>query len=152
MTNSNAIEAGFDPGERAAYRDWTTASIRYADLDPNGHVNNGAINELFEDGRVRFRNARMARLGDDILTGFAIVRFAVDYHAPLSYPGAVDIGTVVKRIGRASYVLGQGIFSGDTCSASAEVVTVYFNSDSGSSQPLTDELHSVLQEAMVADS
>ena len=152
MPESNATEAEFVSRDRAAYGDWTTASIRYADLDPNGHVNNGAINEYFEDDRVRFRNARMARFGDDILTGFAIVRFAVDYHAPLSYPGAVDIGTVVKRIGRASYVLGQGIFSGDTCIASAEVVTVYFHSDSGSSQPLTDELLSVLQEAMVAGS
>ena len=147
----NAPQTGeFDASDRAPYGDWAIASIRYSDLDPNGHVNNGAINEFFEDGRVQFRDARMAKLGDDILTGFAIARFAVDYHAPLRYPGSVDIGTVVKRIGRTSYVLGQGVFSGATCIASADVVTVYFDSGTGASQPLTEELRSVLEAAMIA--
>jgi acyl-CoA thioester hydrolase len=150
MPDNNTAAAEFDPRDRAQYADWAAASIRYADLDPNGHVNNGAINEYFEDGRVRFRTARMAKFGDNILTGFAIARFAVDYHAPLSYPGGVEIGTVVKRIGRTSYVLGQGVFSGEGCIASAEVVTVYFNSDTGASQPLTGELRSVLEAAMIA--
>jgi len=31
------------------------------------------------------------------------------------------------------------------------VVTVYFNSDTGSSQPLTEELRSVLEAAMIAE-
>ena len=44
-------------------------------VDANGHVNNGAINQYFEDGRVHFRNARMGTLGSAILTGFAIRRF-----------------------------------------------------------------------------
>ncbi len=152
MPDNATPEVEFDPRDRAQYADWAAASIRYADLDPNSHVNNGAINEYFEDGRVRFRNARMAKFGDDILTGFAIARFAVDYHAPLGYPGDVDIGTVVKRIGRTSYVLGQGVFTGDACIASAEVVTVYFNIDTGASQPLTGELRSVLEAAMIAGS
>jgi len=149
MPDNNSPAAEFDPSNSASYAEWATASIRYSDLDPNGHVNNGAINEYFEDGRVQFRSTRMAKLGDDILTGFAIARFAVDYHAPLGYPGGVDIGTVVKRIGRTSYVLGQGVFSAGTCIASAEVVTVYFNSGTGASQPLTEELRSVLEAAMI---
>ena len=42
---------------------WTTVSVRYGDLDPNGHVNNGAINQYFEDGRVGFRSAAPRSLG-----------------------------------------------------------------------------------------
>jgi len=143
-------DSAFDPTNAESYIDWAVASIRYSDLDPNGHVNNGAINAFFEDGRVHFRNSRMVDLGDEILTGFVIAHFAVDYHAPLFYPGNVDIGTMVKRVGRTSYTLGQSVFRSGACIASAEVVTVFFNTETGAPQPLTDELRSVLETAMIA--
>lgn len=41
---------------RSIYRIWTKDIVRYSDLDPNGHVNNGAINQYFEDGRIALRN------------------------------------------------------------------------------------------------
>jgi acyl-CoA thioester hydrolase len=112
---------------RDNYLTWTSASIRYCDLDPNGHVNNGAINSFFEDGRVQFRNDRMIILGDSVLRGFVIAKFSVEYLKTLYYPGFVDIGTVVQKIGSTSYVLGQGIFTSEDCIATAEVVTVCLN-------------------------
>jgi len=132
---------------REAYASWTGATIRYRDLDPNGHVNNGAINEFFEDGRVQFRHERLITLGDDILAGFALVKFSVEYFKTLHYPGSVDIGTVVTKIGRTSYVLGQGIFSGDECVAVAEVITVCLNAETQKSQPIGDELRAILENA-----
>jgi|TARA_B100000315_G_scaffold241582_1_gene262587 acyl-CoA thioester hydrolase len=132
---------------RDAYVSWTSATIRYRDLDPNGHVNNGAINEFFEDGRVQFRNDRMISLGDNILAGFALVKFSVEYYKTLHYPGSVDIGTVVTKIGRTSYVLGQGIFSGDECIAVAEVITVCLDDQTQKSQPIGDELRAILANA-----
>ncbi len=68
--------------DRKNYVSWAQSSIRYCDLDPNGHVNNGAINTFFEDGRVLFRDEYMVQLGDDILTGFALVKFVAEYHLP----------------------------------------------------------------------
>jgi acyl-CoA thioester hydrolase len=138
----------FDGKSRAVYVDWTRDIIRYADLDPNGHVNNGAINQYFEDGRVHFRNARMGTLGTAILTGFAIRRFVAEYHAALRYPAEVDVGTVVIRIGGTSYTLGQGVFAGEKCIATAEVVTVFFDSATGRARPLTEELRAILQGAL----
>jgi acyl-CoA thioester hydrolase len=138
----------FDGKSRSVYVDWTRDIVRYADLDPNGHVNNGAINQYFEDGRVHFRNARMGTLGAAILTGFAIRRFTAEYHAALNYPAEVDIGTVVTRIGGSSYTLGQGVFAGERCIATAEVVTVFFDPQSGKSRQLTDELRAVLDGAL----
>ncbi len=129
------------------YANWAKGTIRYSDLDPNGHVNNGAINAFFEDGRVCFRNDRMLKLGDEILTGFALVKFTVEYFAPLYFPGTVDIGTVVTRIGGSSFSLGQGIFSGGTCVSTAEVITVLFDPKTNSSQKLTRELCTLLEEA-----
>lgn len=140
-----------DLKRKSVYPCWTSSTIRYSDLDPNGHVNNGAINAFFEDGRVCFRNERMLRLGDKFLTGFALVKFSVEYLAPLFFPGSVEIGTMVTRIGSTSYNLGQGIFDGEICVATAEVVTVFFDPKNNKSQKLTDELRIILQDAMTAE-
>ena len=58
---------------------WTTVSVRYGDLDPNHHVNNGAINQYFEDGRVGFRLQRLADVAGNTLSGFAVVKFTANY-------------------------------------------------------------------------
>ena len=137
-----------DLAKQNIYPSWTNSTIRYSDLDPNGHVNNGAINAFFEDGRVFFRNEHMLQLGDDILTGFVLVKFSVNYLAPLFFPGSVDIGTVVTRVGRSSYNLGQGIFDGEKCVATAEVVTVFIDSNTKKSQELTHDLRTILERAM----
>ena len=122
--------------------------MRYRDLDPNGHINNGAINEFFEDGRIHFRYARMADLGKDILTGFAVVKFSATYHGHLRFPGTVDVGTVVTRIGNSSFDLGQGVFREDECIATAEVISVYFDPKTGKSVKLSDALCAVLEGAL----
>ncbi len=139
----------FDGKNRAIYPDFTRVTIRYRDLDPNNHVNNGSINQFFEDGRVHFRNAKMGTLNAAILTGFVIARFDATYLAALGYPGEVEVGTGVIRVGRSSYVLGQGVFSGDKCIATAEVVTVYFDAANNKSRPLPDELRAVLEAALI---
>ena len=140
-----------DLKRKSVYPCWTSSTIRYSDLDPNVHVNNGAINAFFEDGRVCFRNERMLRLGDEILTGFALVKFSVEYLAPLFFPGSVEIGTMVTSIGSTSYNLGQGICDGENCVATAEVVTVFFDPKNNKSQKLTDELRIILRDAMTAE-
>ena len=143
-----AEDKHIDLAKQNTYPSWTNSTIRYSDLDPNGHVNNGAINAFFEDGRVCFRNEHMLQLGDDILIGFVLVKFSVNYLAPLFFPGSVDIGTVVSRVGRSSYNLGQGIFDGEKCVATAEVVTVSIDSNTKKSQELTHDLRAILERAM----
>ena len=138
-----------DLKDRAVYATWTSDSVRYADLDPNGHVNNGAVNQYFEDGRVHFRSERMAFLGEALFTGFAVGRFTATYHAALTYPATVDIGTVVTRIGTSSFDLGQGVFNGEICIATAQVAQVYFDPATGKSTKLPDPIRSAFEAAMV---
>jgi acyl-CoA thioester hydrolase len=137
-----------DLTRREVFAEWTRATIRYADLDPNDHVNNGAINQFFEDGRVQFRTARMAPLGAATLAGFALVRYSATYRAALHYPGEVETGTVVTRVGGSSYDLGQGLFQGDTCIATAEVTTVHIVN--GRATPLPDPVRAILEAARAA--
>ncbi len=132
-----------------AYRTWTTDTIRYCDLDPNGHVNNGAINAFFEDGRVRFRSERLAELADEILTGFVLVKYTVEYHAMLRFPGTVEIGTAVLKIGNSSYTLAQGLFHHGACVATAEAITVRVDPHTERAIPLGEHLRRCLQGAAV---
>jgi acyl-CoA thioester hydrolase len=137
-----------DLTSRDLYSTWTAVSVRYGDLDPNGHVNNGAINQYFEDGRVGFRLQRLTSVAGDKLSGFAVVKYAANYLTPAHYPGEVEIGTVVARIGGSSYGLGQAIFQNGKCVATAEIVTVQFDPATSSSVSLSDEFRELLATAM----
>ena len=46
------------------------------------------------------------------------------------------------------YDLGQGVFDNDSCIATADVVTVFFDTKNKKSQELTDELKRILESAM----
>ena len=136
-----------DLTNRHVYKTWTQDMVRYRDLDPNGHVNNGAINQYFEDGRVYLREERMADLGGNILRGFAIKKFTATYHEALSYPATIDVGSVVSRIGNSSFVLGQGVFDNKRCIATAEVISVFFDYKTGNSKPLPNAVRKALESA-----
>jgi acyl-CoA thioester hydrolase len=146
------LRAGnLEQGDRSIYRSWTQCSARYGDLDPNGHVNNGAINGFFEEGRVRFRRDRLAAQCVDVLKGFVVAHFSVDYLLPLGYPAAVDIGTAVTEIGRSSFHLVQGVFEDARCIATAEVVAVHFDSEAATTVPLSPELREALSAHRVTE-
>ena len=130
---------------RKIYTDWITENIRYSDLDPNGHVNNGAINTFFEDGRVKFRMDRMDHYREDILSGFVLVKFSVEYLEALSYPSLVDVGTMVSNVGRTSYLLKQALFQDKKCMAVAEVVTVLFNEQTQKAERIDKNLRGILE-------
>ena len=54
----------------------------------------------------------------------------------VSWPGRVDIGTGVLKIGNSSITLHQQIFQQDKCVASAETVIVQVDNESRKSAPL----------------
>ena len=134
-----------DLTSRTSYRIWIQDVVRYGDLDPNEHVNNGAINAYFEDGRVRLREDHLSDLGFGLLAGFVVARCSIDFLRPLHFPATVDVGSLVLRVGRSSYTLGQAIFEGERCIATAEVVTVKIDPESGRSIALVDPLKDVLR-------
>ena len=136
-----------DLKDRSSYRVWTHDTIRFSDLDPNNHVNNGAINTYFEDGRVRFRNQHLSHLGAGVLSGFVLVKYVIEYHAMLHFPGEAEIGTTIIRIGGSSYTLGQAVFRDATCIATAQVITVRLSPETGRSMPLDDDFKQALRDA-----
>ena len=73
----------------------------------------------------------MGGLGREILAGFAVAHFEASYYSALNYPGSVEVGTMVTRIGETSLGLGQAIFVGSREIAGANVVSVCFDPATG---------------------
>ena len=144
-------DAQFERTARTSYNSWVSCTTRYGDLDPNGHVNNGAINAFFEEARVAFRRECLAEQCGDVLKGFVVAHFSVDYLAALGYPGTVEVGTVVTRIGRSSFGLAQAVFQGAACIAAAEVVAVHTDPATGKAVALPPPLKAALEDYLLPD-
>lgn len=129
---------------RAGYSIWTSDTLRYGDTDRQGHVNNAVFATFCESGRVSFLyDEKLDLRGTD--TNFVIARLELDFRAELFYPGTVDIGTRVLSVGRSSFRLGQGIFKGDLCAATAECIMVLVDDNTRQSKPLTARLRRWLE-------
>ncbi|MEX0607234.1 MAG: acyl-CoA thioesterase [Halofilum sp. (in: g-proteobacteria)] len=138
---------GPDPeAERQALADsathtlWRQDIIRFADLDILGHVNNVAYMVFFETGRVAFLE-QLGRPPADREHGpvFVLAHVAADYLAELYYPGTVEIGTALRRVGSSSFHLGHGIFHEGECKAIATSVIVQVQGRPLRHVELTDE-------------
>ncbi|HTZ77517.1 MAG TPA: thioesterase family protein [Stellaceae bacterium] len=130
--------------ERDSYSIWTHDKLRYGDTDRQGHVNNAVFATFCETGRVSFLYDEKLQLAGPG-ANFVVVRLEIDFRAELFYPGQVDIGTRVLSIGRSSFRVGQGIFKGDLCAATAESVMVLMDDATRKAKPLTPQLRQWLE-------
>jgi acyl-CoA thioester hydrolase len=141
---SDAVSAAPTATSRSAYRHWTHDTLRYNDLDGQGHVNNAVYSTFFETGRVtlfRDRDLQLLDTGENIV----IVRIEIDYRSELHYPGIVDIGTRVLKIGRTSFRLGAGVFDGERCVATSEAVIVLMDDITRQAKPLSPKIRAWLE-------
>jgi acyl-CoA thioester hydrolase len=123
----------------ADYPHRATDIIRFADLDPQGHVNNAVFATYFETGRVAmFRNPD---LGIGVPDGtFILVRAEIDFLRELRWPGTVEIGTALMEFGRSSFTVGQVIFNEGVCCAAGRFTMVLIDRTTRRSRPLTAEV------------
>jgi acyl-CoA thioester hydrolase len=131
---------------RSSYRLWAYDKLRYGDTDRQDHINNAAYATFCETGRVTFfydPALGLLKPGQN----FVVARLEIDYHAELHYPGIVDIGIRVLALGRSSCRLGEAIFSGELCAATAEVVMVLVDDATRRSTPIEGKLREWLEAA-----
>ena len=67
---------------------------------------------------------------------FVLARLVLDYRREMHWPGAVEIGTRVERIGRSSITLAQALFQNDCCVATAQSVAVLMDATSRRACPI----------------
>ena len=98
--------------------------LRYGDTDRQGHVNNAVFATFLETGRVELiLDADKGLLAPG--RSFVLARLEIDLVAEIHWPGTVEIGTAVTKVGRSSIALEQGIFQdGRLCARGVSVVVL----------------------------
>ena len=116
-----------------------TDNVRFADLDPNEHVNNAVYATYFETGRVTLMKDQGYGLMPPGLA-WIMVRLDIHFRAELRWPGKIEMGLGVAKFGRTSVTFDQVVFSGGTCVASAQSVSVLIDDNTRKPTPLTAEI------------
>jgi len=122
----------------------TFDKLRYADTDRQGHVNNAAFSTFLETGRVEFLYHPDNPLAADGAS-FVIARLALQFAAEIHWPGQIDIGTAVTRVGNSSVGLHQGLFQEGRCVALADTVIVQMDEQSRKSSALSTTAREFLE-------
>jgi acyl-CoA thioester hydrolase len=114
-----------------------TDNVRFADLDPNSHVNNAVYATYFETGRVTLMKDPAYGLVPDGLA-WIMVRLDIHFRAELTWPNAIEMGLGVSRFGRTSVTFDQVVFCEGRCVASSQSVSVLIDDVTRRPVPLTD--------------
>ncbi len=101
----------------------TVEAIRFGDLDRQNHVNNAVFSTFFESGRVvmLYDPAFGLAVPD---ANFVLARITINFLGEMHWPGEVEIGSAITRVGTSSLGLDQALFVKGECFATAENVLV----------------------------
>jgi acyl-CoA thioester hydrolase len=116
-----------------------TDNVRFADLDPNQHVNNAVYATYFETGRVTLVKDRSNGLMPPGLS-WMLARLDIHFRSELRWPGSIEMGLGVAKFGRTSVTFDQVVFSEGKCIASAQAVTVLIDEATRKPTLLTEEI------------
>jgi acyl-CoA thioester hydrolase len=124
--------------DRSRFSVWNTDKLRLADVDHQGHVNNAVHAVLYTNGRYQFfrQHVRPHVAKTD---PFAMVKMTIEYLSEMHYPGEVEVGTLIRRVGRSSITFGQGMFKDGRCVAVSESVMVLLDPVTRRAKPLPSE-------------
>ena len=132
---------------RAEYAHFLTLPTRWMDNDIYGHVNNALYYAFFD---TAINEYLIAEGGLDITTG-TVVAFAVEsqcqYLWPLAFPGVLEIGLRVGKLGNSSVRYELAIFKqGETFAAAAGYfVHVFVDRESQKPVPMPTRIRAALE-------
>ena len=129
--------------DRGRFPHWVTVTLRYSDQDPMGHINNVVYGAYFAEGRNAYVGQLVKRVAPPNID-FVLAGVKIDYRKEMRYPGQVEVGSGVLRVGNKSLTLRHELFKDDELVASAESVLVFIDTATGASVPVPDEVRRVL--------
>ena len=124
----------------------TLIPIRWGDMDAYGHVNNTVYFRYMEQARVEWIEAMRipVRPGGD---GPVIINAACIFLRPLTYPGTVEVRTLIGALGRSSCETFVEMRIDGELYAEGRAKVVWMNTLSGKSVPLPDDVRALLEGA-----
>ena len=134
----------FDLADRGIYGFATSEHLRFADVDANGHVNNGAFIELLENARVSY----LRRIVRGNLPRFRLVigRIEADFKRQMFYPGSATACARLVEAHQRKVVIGQALFDGGgSCTAVQKVIMVSLDEETHKSTPFDPAVRAALE-------
>jgi acyl-CoA thioester hydrolase len=110
--------------------------IRYADLDPNEHVNHARYLIYLEEARLAYRRLLDREIGLPEHVTWPIAELTIRYLRSASYPGRLTVELAPVHVGRTSFTLGYGIFDLAGCVAVASNRSVCVDRSTGRPMPI----------------
>lgn len=138
-----------DLADRSIYGFSTVEHLRFADVDANGHVNNGAFIELLENARVSYLR-QIVRSG---LPRFRLVigRIEADFKRQMFFPGTATACARIIEVHGRKVVIGQALFDGEShCTAVQKVTMVSLNEETHRSTPFEPAVRAALEKLAVS--
>ena len=133
-----------DLADRSIYGFSTAEHLRFADVDANGHVNNGSFIEMMENARVSYLR-QIVRSG---LPRFRLVigRIEADFKRQMFYPGSATACARLVEAHQRKVVIGQALFDGEgQCTAVQKVIMVSLNEETHKSTPFDPAVRAALE-------
>jgi YbgC/YbaW family acyl-CoA thioester hydrolase len=132
---------------RKEFRFFERLRVRWAEVDLQKIVFNGHYLMYFDTAVAGWWRAlalpyhpTMAALNGD----FYVRKASLEYNASARYDDLIDVGVRTARIGNSSKVLDCAVFRGDELLVRGELVYVFANPATQTSQPIPQELRDVL--------
>lgn len=133
-----------DLTDRRIYGFATEEHLRFADVDANGHINNGAFLQLLENARVSYVRA-IVRSG---LPRFRVVvgRLEIDFKRQMFFPGRATACARLLEVHERKCVIGHGLFDGEGhCTAALKAIMVSLNEETHRSMPFEPAVRAGLE-------
>lgn len=113
-------------------------TVRFSDLDRQGHVNNAVFATFFESGRVVILYNETYGLTVPGAS-FVLAHLSIDFLGEIRWPGEVQIGTAIAAVGNSSLRVKQALFVSSICAATAENTLVRVDKETRRPFPFTPE-------------
>ncbi|NIJ36127.1 acyl-CoA thioester hydrolase [Sphingopyxis panaciterrae] len=108
----------------ATYPRHKTVPIRFADVDMFRHLNNVATGQFYEEARFELLAEARELVAKEDRGALVIASVNTSFLGQARYPGTIDVGTGILRVGERSLVIAQGLFVGGKCIGVADSVIV----------------------------
>lgn len=133
-----------DLTDRRIYGFATEEHLRFADVDANGHINNGAFLQLLENARVSYMRA-IVRSG---LPRFRVVvgRLEIDFKRQMFFPGRATACARLLEVHERKCVIGHGLFDSEgNCTAVLKAIMVSLNEETHRSMAFEPAVRAALE-------
>jgi acyl-CoA thioester hydrolase len=136
------------PGQQRAERHRYVCSMRWGDMDAQGHVNNASYLDYLQEARVDFLLSGPPALQDLLSSGVLVVSHQVEYLQPVTFgyrPLRIDLW--VDSVGGSRFGIGYDVFDGEVLAARARTAAVPYTLATGTLRRLSQDERALLKAA-----